>query len=67
MLNQLSDAGCIRRAPGPADRRRNVITPTPAGRRRLEHLDGLITAAQQEPLAPLTPEQRDNSSVCWAS
>lgn len=56
--NRLSDAGCIRRAPDPADRRRDVITLTPAGRRRLERLDALITDAQQELLAPLTPEQR---------
>ncbi|MEU5182335.1 MarR family transcriptional regulator [Streptomyces longwoodensis] len=58
VLNQLSDAGCIRRDPDPADRRRNVITPTSAGRRRLERLDTLITDAQRELLAPLTPEQQ---------
>ncbi|MEU5665534.1 MarR family winged helix-turn-helix transcriptional regulator [Streptomyces longwoodensis] len=58
VLNQLSDAGCIRRDPDPADRRRNVITLTSAGRRRLERLDTLITDAQRELLAPLTPEQQ---------
>jgi DNA-binding MarR family transcriptional regulator len=59
VLNQLSDAGCIRRDPDPADRRRNVITLTPDGRCRLERLDALITDAQRELLAPLTPEQQD--------
>ncbi|MFJ4809523.1 MarR family winged helix-turn-helix transcriptional regulator [Streptomyces longwoodensis] len=58
VLNQLSDAGCIRRDPDPADRRRNVITLTSVGRRRLERLDTLITDAQRELLAPLTPEQQ---------
>ncbi|MFI0404766.1 MarR family winged helix-turn-helix transcriptional regulator [Actinomadura sp. 3N508] len=59
VLNELADAGFIRRAPDPADRRRNVITLTPAGHRRLERLDALVTAAQRELLAPLTPGQRD--------
>ncbi|GHD49999.1 MarR family winged helix-turn-helix transcriptional regulator [Streptomyces galbus] len=57
VLNQLSGTGCIRRDPDPADRRRNVITLTPAGQRRLDRLDALITDAQRELLAPLTSEQ----------
>ncbi|MFQ6144558.1 hypothetical protein ACLMNJ_16000 [Streptomyces seoulensis] len=58
VLNRrLSDTGCIRRAR--SDRRRDVITLTLAGRHRLERLDALITDAQQELLAPLTPEQRE--------
>jgi DNA-binding MarR family transcriptional regulator len=59
VLNDLADAACIRRDPDPADRRRNVITLTPAGRRRLERLDALIADAQGELLAPLTSGQRD--------
>ncbi|MFI0733472.1 MarR family winged helix-turn-helix transcriptional regulator [Streptomyces sp. NPDC021225] len=59
VLNELADAGCIRREPDPVDRRRNVITLTPAGRRRLERLDTVIADAQRELLAPLTPAQRD--------
>ncbi|MER6015480.1 MarR family winged helix-turn-helix transcriptional regulator [Streptomyces bluensis] len=59
VLNELADAGCIRREPDPADRRRNVITLTPTGRRRLERLDTLIADAQRELLAPLTPVQQD--------
>ncbi|NKQ26484.1 MarR family winged helix-turn-helix transcriptional regulator [Streptomyces galbus] len=57
VLNQLSGTGCIRRDPDPADRRRNVITLTPAGQRRLDRLDALIADAQRELLAPLTSEQ----------
>ncbi|MFP1625624.1 MarR family winged helix-turn-helix transcriptional regulator [Streptomyces sp. 5K101] len=59
VLNELADAECIRREPDPADRRRNIITLTPAGLRRLERLDALIADAQRELLAPLTPGQRD--------
>ncbi|MER7175614.1 MarR family winged helix-turn-helix transcriptional regulator, partial [Streptomyces mesophilus] len=57
VLNELSDASCIRRDPDPVDRRRNVITLTAAGRRRMERLDALIAEAQRELLAPLTPAQ----------
>ncbi|WP_225830437.1 MarR family winged helix-turn-helix transcriptional regulator [Streptomyces sp. NK08204] len=59
VLNELADAGCIRREPDPADRRRNVITLTATGRRRLERLDTLVTEAQRELLAPLTPGQQE--------
>ncbi|MBW5480956.1 MarR family winged helix-turn-helix transcriptional regulator [Streptomyces bambusae] len=59
VLNELADTACIRREPDPVDRRRNVITLTPAGRRRLERLDTLIADAQRELLAPLTPDQAD--------
>jgi DNA-binding MarR family transcriptional regulator len=59
VLNELADAECIRRELDPADRRRNVITLTPTGRRRLARLDTLIADAQRELLAPLTPGQQD--------
>ncbi|WP_318275640.1 MarR family winged helix-turn-helix transcriptional regulator [Streptomyces pharetrae] len=59
VLNELADTGCIRRDPDPVDRRRNVITLTPAGRRRLERLDTLITDAQRELLAPLAPREQE--------
>ncbi|WP_460067763.1 MarR family winged helix-turn-helix transcriptional regulator [Streptomyces sp. YKOK-I1] len=59
VLNALADAACVSREPDPADRRRNVITLTPAGHRRLERLDRLIADAQRELLAPLTPAEQD--------
>ncbi|MBG0852296.1 MarR family transcriptional regulator [Streptomyces spinoverrucosus] len=58
VLNDLADAECVRRDPDPADRRRNVITLTPIGRRRLERLDALIADAQRELLAPLSPGEQ---------
>ncbi|RBQ16674.1 MarR family transcriptional regulator [Spongiactinospora rosea] len=59
VLNELADAACVRREPDPADRRRNVIILTAEGHRRLELLDRLITDAQRDLLAPLTPGQQD--------
>ncbi|WP_306323898.1 MULTISPECIES: MarR family winged helix-turn-helix transcriptional regulator [unclassified Streptomyces] len=59
VLNELAGAEYVRRAPDPADGRRNVITLTAAGRRRLERLDALIAAAQRELLAPLAPDEQD--------
>src|SRR6266508_2216139 len=49
----------IERAPDPADRRRNVITITPDGRRHLRQLDKLIATIQDDLLAPLTQPERD--------
>nr|WP_033274664.1 MarR family transcriptional regulator [Actinospica acidiphila] len=59
VLNELADTDCVRRDPDPADRRRNVVTLTAVGRRRLARLDALIREAQDELLAPLTPDERD--------
>ncbi|MFJ9833387.1 MarR family winged helix-turn-helix transcriptional regulator [Streptomyces sp. NPDC101169] len=59
VLNELARTGCVSREPDPVDRRRNVISLTTAGRRRLERLDALISDAQRELLAPLTPAQQE--------
>ena len=58
-LNELAARGLIDRSPDPADRRRNVITITPAGRDRLRVLDRTVARVQEELLAPLSPEERD--------
>src|SRR5690348_16840678 len=39
MLNELVEQGLVVREPDPDARRRNIISITPAGRRRLEQLD----------------------------
>jgi DNA-binding MarR family transcriptional regulator len=59
VLNELAEDGFVRREPDPADARRNVVTLTPAGRRRLMRLDALVADAQGELLAPLSSRQRD--------
>jgi DNA-binding MarR family transcriptional regulator len=57
-VNELAARGLVERTPDPADRRRNVITVTAAGRRHLRKLDKLLATAQDELLAPLSPGER---------
>jgi DNA-binding MarR family transcriptional regulator len=58
-LNELADGDHVERSPDPADRRRNVITITAAGRRHLTRLHRELLAVQDELLAPLSPTERD--------
>lgn len=58
VLNTLSDAGLISRAPDPTDKRRNTITITPAGRARLAELDAVLAEVNNHITAPLTPAER---------
>lgn len=57
-LNDLSARGWVERAPDPADRRRNVVTLTAAGREMLARLDVRLDAAQDALLAALPPADR---------
>lgn len=58
-INELAERKLVDRTPDPADRRRNIITITTAGRRQLRRLDGQVARIQDELLAPLAPEERD--------
>jgi DNA-binding MarR family transcriptional regulator len=58
VLNTLTAAGHVARTPDPDDRRRNIISLTPAGRRRLARLDRLVAGIQDRVLAPLAPAER---------
>lgn len=58
VLNELETAGLIRRAPDPADKRRNVITTTNAGAERLEELDAILDGVNERILAPLNEAER---------
>ena len=58
VLNELADEGFVERGPDPADRRRNVVSLTTAGRRRLKRLDKLVAAVQDDVFAPLDAAQR---------
>jgi DNA-binding MarR family transcriptional regulator len=57
-LNDLAGRGLVERSPDPADRRRNVITITADGTAHFERLDRLLSGAQDELLAPLSPAER---------
>jgi MarR family transcriptional regulator, lower aerobic nicotinate degradation pathway regulator len=58
VLNDLAARGLIERAPDPVDRRRNVITITPAGTEQLRALDEVVAGVQERLLAPLSPADR---------
>jgi DNA-binding MarR family transcriptional regulator len=57
-LNDLAERKLIERSPDRADRRRNVITITPAGTEQLRLLDWVLADVQDELLAPLSATER---------
>ena len=59
MLNELTEQRHVARTPDPGDRRRNLITLTDAGRRRLEELDTRLTRVQHDVLNALSATERD--------
>ena len=59
LIDQLESAGLARRRPSATDRRAREIAITPKGRRLLQRAKGLIAQAEDEVLAGLTGEQRD--------
>ncbi|GAA1566415.1 MarR family transcriptional regulator [Streptomyces globosus] len=59
LVDGLEAAGCVRRAPDPANRRVIRIELTDTGRETLRRLRSARTDAAEEILAPLTAGQRD--------
>ncbi|GAA2622081.1 MarR family transcriptional regulator [Streptomyces spororaveus] len=59
VINELAARELVERTPDPEDRRRNVVTLTPPGRRQLRKLEQILTAVQDELLAPLTAQERE--------
>jgi DNA-binding MarR family transcriptional regulator len=57
-VNLMEHGGMLARVPDPADRRRNLVSLTEAGRRHLAELDKAVETAQDDLLAPLTEEER---------
>ncbi|MFE9604432.1 MarR family winged helix-turn-helix transcriptional regulator [Streptomyces hokutonensis] len=58
ILNRLEDGRRVHRQADPANRRRNVVTVTAAGRLHLEELQQHADAVQAELLAGLDTEER---------
>ena len=58
LLDELEEAGLVERRRDPADRRRHVVQMTAAGRRMLERLRGLSKQLDEEFLASLTEQER---------
>jgi DNA-binding MarR family transcriptional regulator len=58
LLGDLERGGLVARVRDPSDRRRNVVTITPAGSAALSRLDELVEGAQRALLAPLSVSER---------
>ncbi|HEY0499212.1 MAG TPA: MarR family winged helix-turn-helix transcriptional regulator [Kutzneria sp.] len=58
VLNDLQGDGYVTREPDPADRRRNIVTISAAGRRALDGFDLLIAEADNHLLAELSVADR---------
>ena len=58
-VDELEVAGLVARTRDAGDRRRNVISLTAAGRRRLKALDGVLAKVQTAFLGALTATERD--------
>jgi DNA-binding MarR family transcriptional regulator len=58
MVDELEDAGLIRRRRGNQDRRQIIVAITAAGRRRYEAARPAVNAAIEEVMAPLAIHQR---------
>lgn len=59
ILNDLQAAGLVVRAPDPADRRKNAVSLTAHGERRLEECTKAGAGANDELLAPLSAAERE--------
>jgi DNA-binding MarR family transcriptional regulator len=59
LLDELEEAGLIQRRRDPADRRRHLVSLEPAGKKKLARLRAISRSVEEEFLAPLEPEQRE--------
>jgi DNA-binding MarR family transcriptional regulator len=59
IVAELCDRELVERTRDEGDRRRYVLRVAPAGRRLLRRTDGAVADAEDELLAPLDPEQRE--------
>ncbi|WP_030667941.1 MarR family winged helix-turn-helix transcriptional regulator [Streptomyces sp. NRRL B-1347] len=59
VLNDLQDAGLVDRTPDPKDRRKNAVTITAEGRRKVERCAHVARQANADLLSSLSQEERD--------
>lgn len=57
-INELAERKLLERAGDPSDRRRNIISLTPTGKRQLRRLEKRLAETQEELLAPLSAKER---------
>jgi hypothetical protein len=58
VVGELETRGLVERAVDPANRRRNIVTITKAGKKQLRALDKVIDQIQERVLAPLSEAER---------
>ena len=58
LLDALEERGLIERRRDPHDRRRQAVSMTPEGKRQLVRFRSILTRIEDEFLAPLGPEER---------
>jgi DNA-binding MarR family transcriptional regulator len=58
VLGDLEQAGLIQRIADPANRRRNIVTLTQAGKKQLKALDQVVSKAQERVMEPLSTSER---------
>jgi DNA-binding MarR family transcriptional regulator len=63
VLDGLEERGLVERRRDPHDRRRQAVTLTTEGRRKLEQLRSITKRVEREFFGPLTPEERGHLHV----
>ena len=58
VLGELERFGLVERTVNPANRRRNIVSITPAGGKQLRALDHVVDEVQERVLAPLSQDER---------
>ena len=58
VLGELERFGLVERTVNPDNRRRNIVSITPAGGRQLRALDHVVNEVQERVLAPLSEDER---------